>query len=127
MKEADLVLRLDRFERTVATCVGTVPLFFSAQCLFASLSCPVFADMFKENGAKLPGPTQFVIGTWQIWALVAVAGPIMTLMMARKGKPTFSVVFSTVAGIAIFLVAQFVTVALFLPIFELAAVAGGLK
>lgn len=127
MKEEDLVLRFERFERTIATCLCTVPILFSAQCLLAAISAPVFANMFKDFGAKLPWLTQFVIGTWQFWALVAVAVPIAALIIARKGRATFSVVFSTVTGVAIFFVAQFVTVALFLPIFELGTVAGGVK
>src|SRR4051812_13348945 len=127
MKEEDLVLRLERFERTVATCLCTLPLLFSAQCLLISLGAPVFSAMFADFGAKLPWLTQFVIGTWPLWALVAVAVPIISLVIARRGKATFSIVFSTIAGICMFFIAQLVTGAMFLPIFELGAVAGGIK
>lgn len=127
MKDEEIVLRLDRFERTVATCLCAVPFLFSAQCLVAALSCPVFATMYKDFGAKLPGPTQFVIGAWPFWALVALAVPIASLVIARKGRANFSIVFSTVFGLIVFLLAQFLTVALFLPVFELGTAAGGVK
>ena len=127
MNDEDLVLRLERFERTVATCLCALPLLFSAQCLVVSLSGPVFAAMFADFGAKLPWLTQFVIGTWQAWALVAVAVPIASFVIARKGKTTSSIVFSTIAGIGMFLIAQVVTGAMFLPIFQLGAVASGIK
>jgi hypothetical protein len=59
--------------------------------------------------------------------LVAIAVPVSSLVIARKCQATFSIVFSTIAGISMFLVAQIVTGAMFLPIFELGAVAGGIK
>ncbi len=127
MKEEDPILRIERFEKTVATCLCALPILFSMQCLLAAFSSPVFANMLKGFGAELPWPTQFVIITWQLWALIAVAVPVAVLKVARKGRATFSIVFSTVAGVAMFFIAQFVTAALFLPIFELGAVAGGLK
>jgi len=125
--EEELVLRLDRFERTVATCLCVVPFLFSAQCLLVAISCPVFANMFKDFGAKLPWLTQFVIDTWQVWGLVGVAVPIASLVFARRGRGTSSIVFSTVSGLVVFILAQVLTVSLFLPIFELGTVAGGTK
>ena len=127
MNEEALLLRLERFERTVATCLCTVPVLFSAQCLLAALSTRVFARMYIDFGARLPWLTRFLIGTWQVWVLLAIAVPIASLVFARKGRATSSVVFSTVAGVAMFFIAQVVSAALFLPLFELGAVAAGVK
>jgi hypothetical protein len=127
MKEDDLLVRVERFERTVATCLCALPTLFSAQCLLAALAAPVFRSMFIDFGAKLPALTQFVISVWPVFAVIALAVPIAALLIARKGRASLSVVFSTVAGISIFVIAQFVTLSLFLPIFELGAVAGGAK
>ena len=125
MHEADLLLRIERFERTVATCLCVVPLIFSGQCLLVALGAPAAANMFKDFGAMLPAATQFVLKAWPGLALVSLLVPVFALVVARKVRPIFSVVFSTVCGFIVFLLAQFMTIALFLPIFQLGAVAGG--
>src|SRR5690349_6391707 len=111
MNNEDLALRIERFERTVATCLCALPLLFSGQCLLVSLNGPVFSAMFSDFGAKLPWLTQFVISSWPVWALVAILVPISSLLVARKGRATFSIVFSTVSGLTMFLIAQIVTAA----------------
>ena len=125
--EEDLRLRVSRFEKTVTMCLCIVPFIFSAQCLFSSLSAPVFTAMFADFGAKLPAPTRLVLSAWPFLALLALAAPISVVIVARRARATFSVIFSTVAGLAMFLVAQCITLSLFLPVFQLGAVAGGLK
>jgi len=47
--------------------------------------------------------------------------------VAQRAKPTTSMLFSTISGIVMFVVAQSITLALFLPIFQLGAVTGALK
>lgn len=126
-REEDLQLRLARFEKTVTMCLCIVPFIFSAQCLFAALSAPVFAAMFADFGAKLPAPTRLVLSTWQFWTLVALAVPVSAVIVARRAQASFSVVFSTSTGLAMFVVAQCITLSLFLPIFQVGAVAEGLK
>jgi hypothetical protein len=127
MTNDDILIRVEKFERMVATCLCVLPALFAAQCFFVALSCPVFEDMFKDFGAKLPLPTQFAMRTWGFWAVFAVAVPIVALIVSRKSKPTFSLIFSTVSGIGMFVIAQVFTGSLFLPIFQLGAVASGLK
>ena len=125
MNESELLLRIERFERTVATCLCVVPLLFSGQCLLVALGAPLAASLFKDFGSKLPGPTQFVLSAWPVLALVAVALPLVSFAIARKSSPRASVIFSTVSGLAVFVLAQFTTVALLLPVFQLGAVAAG--
>jgi len=125
MKDEDLVSRVERFERTVATCLSIIPVLFATQCFFAALGCPAFESMFKDFGAKLPALTSFALSTWGFWLVFAVIAPISGIVVARKSTPKFSVIDSTVSGCVIVLVAQMLTLALFLPIFQLGAVASG--
>lgn len=123
--EEDLHLRVSRFEKTVTLCLCIVPFIFSGQCLFSSLSAPVFTGMFADFGAKLPAPTRLVLSIWPFLALLALAVPVSAVIVARRARATYSVLFSTVAGLFMFLVAQSITLSLFLPVFQLGAVAGG--
>jgi hypothetical protein len=123
----DLQYRLERFERTVATCLAVVPALFSLPCLLVAVVVPTFEAMFKDFGAPLPGPTQFVLGTRVLWAIAGIAVPVATVWVARKRPAVSSVVFSTVAAVVMFFVALFVTSALFLPIAQLGELAGGVK
>lgn len=125
MNDNDLLARVSRFERNVATCLCAFPVLFSAQCVFAALAAPTFGAMYADFGAKLPAPTQFVLDTRGLWAVAGVVLPIGLLILARIGRPTVSVVVSTVLGVLVFIIAQALTGALFLPIFQLGAVAGG--
>lgn len=125
MKEEDIFSRVERFERTVATCLSIIPVLFAAQCFFAALGCPAFESMFKDFGAKLPTLTSFALSTWGFWLVFALIAPISGIVVAQKSTPKFSVIYSTVSGCIIFLVAQTLTMALFLPILQLGAVASG--
>jgi len=125
MSPEDLEKRLTRFERTVATCLCIVPVLFSAQCFFAALSAPTFGAMFRDFGSKLPWPTQFLLETWGIWVAVSIVIPVASGVFARKGNPHTSILVTTLLGTLIFLIAQCLTAALFLPIAQLGAVAGG--
>ena len=124
MSDEILEKRLERFERTVATCLCSVPALFGAQCLTVSLALPVFEEMFTGFGSKLPALTTFVFDARAVWILLAIGLPSAALFLARKKKATHAVVFATIAGIALFSVAQFVTVAAFLPVFEMASAVG---
>ena len=126
MNTDDIPKRIERFERTVATCLCAVPLLFSAQCVLAAFSAPTFGAMFADFGAKLPLPTQFILDTWGLWAAFGIIVPIGCFTLARRGSPNLSVILSTILGVAIFLIAQLITGALLLPVFHLGAVAGGI-
>ena len=123
--EEDLSSRVERFEKTVALCLCIVPVIFSAQCLLVSLSAPVFSEMFADFGAKLPTPTRLVLSAWPMFALIAVSVPVTAVIIARRTDARFAIKFATLTGMAMFMIAQCVTVALFLPIFQLGAVAEG--
>jgi riboflavin transporter FmnP len=125
MSDEILEKRLERSERTVATCLCTVPALFGAQCLTVSLAVPVFEEMFTGFGSELPVLTTFVFGARAVWILLALGLPSVALFLARKKKATHAVVFATIAGIVLFFVAQVVTVAAFLPVFGLANAVGG--
>jgi hypothetical protein len=126
MKEKEeLLARVERFERTVATCLSIVPMLFSAQCLVTALGVPVFSAMFEDFGAKLPAVTHFVMSARPLWAAMAICVPITSVVVARKGKASFSVIFSSIMALVMFVVAQLITLALFLPVFQLGAVASG--
>ena len=48
MTDESLLLRIERFERTVATSLCVVPFLFSGQCLTLALCAPVATTMFKD-------------------------------------------------------------------------------
>jgi hypothetical protein len=125
MSDEKLRLRIERFERTVATCICTISFLFGAQCLGVALSIPIFEKMFADFGSALPGVTTFVFQFRPLWLLLAVGLPLTTLILSRKAPATFSVIFATACGLLLFLIAQFLTGAAFLPIFQLAGVASG--
>lgn len=127
MDQDALLNRISRFERTVATCFCIFPILFAGQCLSVSLASPVFADMFADFGARLPTLTVFTIRTSKFWALLALALPIISIYLARKGQPPVAVVFATLSGLMLFFIAQLLTFSLFLPIFELGAVVEGIE
>jgi hypothetical protein len=119
--------RIEQFEKTVALSLCIVPAIFSAQVLVAAFSCPVFAAMFTDFGAKLPAPTRFIMNAWPIFALIGVVVPVLAVILARRADARVAIKFSTAAGTAMFVLAQCTTISLFLPIFQLGAVVGGLK
>lgn len=126
MESENLSARIDKFERTVATCLCAFPILFSAQCVLVALATPTFSVMFADFGAKLPEPTQFVLDTWGLWIALGVVIPVGCLILARKGNPTTSVILSTILGLVLFLLAQALTAGLLMPIFHLGAVSGSL-
>jgi hypothetical protein len=85
----------------------------------------MFEKMFVDFGSALPAVTTFVFQFRPLWLLLAIGLPIATLILSRKAQPAFSVIFSTVCGLLLFLIAQFLTYAAFLPVFQLAGVASG--
>ena len=127
LSNEDLSRKLELFERTVATCLCVVPILFSGQCLVMAYTSPILADALKDFGSNLPWVTQIVIYTRPCWVLAALIIPATALFVARKRPAAYSVVFSTICGLAVFLLAQFITFSLFLPIYQLASVAGGLS
>ncbi|WP_130617777.1 type II secretion system F family protein [Dyella amyloliquefaciens] len=57
---------------------------------------PVFAQTFKDAGAELPAPTQFVIAASEFmksywWVVIGgIAGSVIALVMANKRSPKFA-------------------------------------
>lgn len=56
--------------------------------------------------------------------LIGILVPAAVLILARKGSPNLSVIMSTVLGLALFVIAQLITLSLFMPIFHLGSVTG---
>ena len=95
--------RIERFERTIATCLCAVPLLFSVQCALVAVSAPIFGAMFADFGAALPLPTRFILNTWRLWAAFGIIVPLGSFALARRGSPNLSVIISTILGVATFL------------------------
>ena len=127
MADENLILRIERFERTVATCLSAVPLFFAAPCVLLSLCVPAYERMFADFGTKLPGLTEFMFHARLLWLVLSLGLPVVAVIVARRSRPIFAVLFSTVTGFANFLIALFLAVAVSLPIMELGKVADGIK
>jgi|GEM_PF-5666030 len=125
MTTDDINARVLKFERTVATCLCILPVLFAGQCVLVAFTTPTFAVMFADFGSKLPAPTQLIMDVWPVWAATGILLPTLSVLFSRLCSPTFSVVFSTLAGLVLFLAAQFITFALLLPVFQLSAVSGG--
>ncbi len=125
MQNQDILHRVENFERTVATCLCFVPALFSTQAIVVCLGAPMFERMFQDFGSRLPALTDLAFKTRFLWLAVSLALPIVCMIVSRKKSPSFSVKFSTAAGVLLFLIAQILTYANFLPIMQLGAVAGG--
>ncbi len=117
------IKKAQRFKRSLATWLCVVPFLFAAQSLLVTCNAPTFAAMFSDFGAKLPAPTQLVLDSWVLWVLVSLLLPVAALCVARLAAAGFAVFFSAACGLGMFLIAQFVTIAMFLPVFQLGAVA----
>ena len=111
-------------KRTLATWLCLVPILFSAQCIFFAANTPVFKAMFADFGAPLPLPTQIALahGPWSI--AISVIIPLTAFFFAREGNARTAVPITLLLGLLMFLFAQLVTIALFLPIYQLGTVAG---
>ena len=79
--------------------------------------------MYRDFGAKLPMPTQFVLDTWPAWIAVGAAIPIIAWVCARKAAPDAAILLSLLLGFLMFLIAQGLTAALFLPVSHLSSIA----
>jgi type II secretory pathway component PulF len=96
------------------------------------LIAPIFAAMFADFGAKLPMPTQLLIdwadfpNRWW-WGGDPVLGPfaaILAICFAKRVAPRKCLRLALAFQILLLLV---IIVSLFLPIFQLGSVAGGLQ
>lgn len=94
---------------------------FSIQSLVAAISAPVFVAMYRDFGAHPSWMSKFVIATWPYWALVATAMLVATLILDRKECPSLPRIYYFIGG-CIFILAQFLTISLLLPILSLGAV-----
>jgi hypothetical protein len=118
----ELHARVDKFERTVATCLCAMPTLFSLQSIAIGLSVPVFRALYQDFGAPLPALSHTVLTYGATWIALGLALPVICLVLARRGSPINSVVVSTLAGVFMFILAGIGTVGLFLPILELGSV-----
>lgn len=108
---------------TLALCVLTC--LFGFQTLVAGLATPTFESMFKDFGGTLPWPTEIALKGHFLWIVIAVILPTACILSARRqpGSPAFL----KLAGIScalLFLLAQALTLAFFLPVFQLGRVVG---
>lgn len=117
--ESDSAARLTRFETTVATCLSIVPLLFSGQCLTAIGAMQASEGIHSDFGAKLPAATQFAISGRPAWLAIAIALPLAAIVLSRIKRPVASVVISTVCGLVLFALAQFLVYATWLPFTEM--------
>lgn len=108
-----------RFNRKVAFWLCAVPILFSVQCAFVAFLTPLFVEIFADMGAQLPLLTRIVVNTWGIFAGFSFLAPIAAIVLVRSRKSDLSMIVSISIGIAMFIIAQVITVALFLPFFEL--------
>ncbi len=118
----DLLQRVERFERTVAVCLCVLPALFSLQCVGMALTVPVFKAMFADFGAPLPALTDFVLRMQVLWIAIGLLVPVLCVVRACRGSPRSAVATCTVAGLFVFFLAQFITVAMFMPVLQLGAV-----
>jgi hypothetical protein len=118
----ELDLRVERFERTVALCLCTIPGLFSVQCIAVSLASRVFREMFVDYGTELPVLTSFVLRFSTAWGFIGSVVLAGCVLFALRAAPRKSVVISTIAAVFMFSLAQLLTLGVFLPILELATV-----
>jgi hypothetical protein len=120
-------VRLYRIERRVRFALCVLPMVFSLQIALVGFSVPVFEAMFADFGTALPGLTNVAIKLRVLWFAVSVAGIVAPILIVRNRRLDRPVVLGLgICGLASFALAQALTLALFLPIFELGKVADGL-
>ncbi len=94
---------------------------------------PVFGAMFADFGAKLPRPTQFLLDLsdvvkawwWLLWLPIAAGVIVGYRWLGGPGNPRAADRYLVGALIAQILFVVYVIVAMFMPIFQLGAVAAG--
>lgn len=98
----DILAKVEKFERTVALCLCSIPVLFSLPCIGVALATPVFRAMFADFGAPLPVFTEFVIKFRALWLIIGIVAPSICIAVARRGQSTKSVVISTAVGLGMF-------------------------
>jgi hypothetical protein len=120
--------RIARSEKSMAFGLAMIPTVFAAQCFLVSISFALhFEPMYADFGAQLPAITEFSLRFRLLWLILPPGVAIVALFFARKESLRFSAVFSSISGLGLFLLAQLITYAAFLPIFQLGSVAAGLE
>jgi hypothetical protein len=105
-----------------------LPVIFCIQVILIVVEAPVFKAMFADFGARLPTLTVVTIDYGIIGLVFAVAGASRAVYLTIKRELTKTTIISTaVIGLSVFVLAQVMTLAIFLPIFQLGAVAGGME
>lgn len=108
--------------------LGALPVIFCIQVILIVAAVPVFAAMFADFGAPLPALTMITMDYGVIGLALAVAGAARAVYLCIQRELTKTTIISTaLIGLAVFVLAQAMTLTLFLPIFQLGAVAGGLE
>ncbi len=108
-----------RFQRTVATCLSIVPWLFAGQCIAAVVMSKVVEAMIRDFGMKPPIETEIVISWRLAWMGAVILVGLATVIVSRIAKPVTSVVFSSICGLVLFAVAQFLTYATWSPVMGL--------
>lgn len=91
---------------------------------------PVFAGMFADFGAKLPGPTQWIIDLSNCYKRhtflfsMPVLGLIVLIAIGQRPKPRFA---QAIMPLVLLAMLAATTAAMFLPVFKLGDVAGGMS
>ena len=117
--DTDILNEMAGFQKTVATCLSILPLLFAGQCLAAIGISTTTEGMLRDFGSKLPVVTQIAFSWRPIWLALAIGIPGAAIAISRRKKPIVSVVFSTVAGLVLFGLAQFLTYAMWAPILQI--------
>ena len=106
--------------------LGALPVIFCIQVILVVAAVPVFAAMFEDFGARLPALTVITMDYGVIGLALAVIGAACAVYLCIKRELTKTTILSTaLIGLAVFALAQVMTLALFLPVFQLGVVAGG--
>ena len=115
-----LASRIEKFHRSIATCLCAIPFLFALQCVVVAFFARSLVPLFEDFEVKLPIATHFILNTWYLFPFIGIATPIGVFILARKGNPNTSIITSTIVAIILFVLAQFMTIAAFLPIFRIA-------
>jgi len=96
------------------------------QVLAGGLVAPTFAEMYIDFGSELPALSRGVIASHYFWTLAGAGGIVWSIILFIWGRRNLPIVRRSAIAIAVsaFVIGQTLTVALFLPIFQLSSVVG---
>jgi type II secretory pathway component PulF len=116
---------LPRNGRVAFYLVCAIPVIFALQTILAVIAIPVFSSMYQDFGSQLPEVTSFVMRFRILWFLLAIFMVVLPFsVVGVKGISSRNTYLWLAFGLANFCLAQFITCAIFLPVFNLGAVTG---